>query len=135
MDGDAPLPDCDHFMGQVDEPADHGKGGTRSVREDHVEVLDPELCEVSGTVQLRIEPDDETDVSGGEVREDIPKRAGNVESPLDFGNGAGDGRISGRRRWDRLNRLVLGGGKCDEGRGDPVEISHIDTFVGFISGR
>jgi len=95
-----------HLVRQVDELADQRQRWASAVVEDHVQMLDTELCEVGGRVELRIQAHYQANVARAEVRQDVLERPGNGRS-LDLRNVRGKRGIHGRRRGNLMGRRLL----------------------------
>lgn len=76
VDGDVFPVHGDGCVCEVDELAHEIERRTGAVIEYHVNVGDAEGGEVFGGIEVRIETDDEADVSGVEVLEDVAERCG-----------------------------------------------------------
>ena len=79
-------------MCQPDELLDHVQRWTRSVVENHVQMVDTESCEVCGRVEFRIQTDHESYITLREVGEYILERAWQV-GLLNVGGVGRQGRI------------------------------------------
>jgi hypothetical protein len=116
----------------LDKPPDEGERRARAIFKYHVDVLDAQSGEIGWAVQLRVQANNETNVAGGEVDEDIfewERQLGRAN----FGDGGGESVVLGGVHRNGRNRLMLRRGESKEVGGDPVEVTHVDSFKLLIS--
>jgi hypothetical protein len=58
-------------VSQLDELSHDGQGWTGSILEDHIDVLDTKSGKVRRAVELRVESNDQSDITVNEVGKDI----------------------------------------------------------------
>ena len=115
-------------MREIDEPPHEAERWAGSVVKVHVEMGYPEVGKVLRGVEFLVQADHEADFTGVKVVEDVFKGLVDVAGG-DLGEGLWDG-------WLGLScggEFVLGGSKGKEVWCDPVEVTHVDSFVAFIS--
>lgn len=75
MNGNGLPLHSDHLMRQPNELLDHMQWWARSIVKDHIQMVNAESGEVCRGVEFGIQTDNESDITLGEVREDVLKRA------------------------------------------------------------
>ena len=68
----------DHVVREPDELLDDWESWAGAILKDHINVLNAESCEVCGAVELRVQPDDEANISFDEMGKDVLEWLRNV---------------------------------------------------------
>jgi hypothetical protein len=119
-------------MCHLDKPPDECERGARAIFEYHIDVLDAQGGEIGWAVQLRVQTNNEANISGGEVDENVLEWEWKL-GRANFGDGGGESVVLGGVHGNRRNGLVLRGGESKEVGGDPVEVTHVNSFKLLIS--